>query len=132
MRTFAFRLLPGEDLKKEIQSYLINQGIEAAVPLSVVGSLSQLNIRLAGAKTSFKQSGPREILALNGTLSQHGSHLHLMVSDEHGNCIGGHLLEDCIVNTTVELVLADLPELVFSRKPDARTGYRELDVQKKN
>lgn len=128
MKIFAFRLLPGMDLKKEIQAFLTREKIEAAALISAVGSLRHTRIRLAGAKEHFEQGGPKEILSLSGTLSLHGSHLHLAVSDESGVCLGGHLLDGCIINTTAELVVGELGGFVFRRTPDVSTGYDELQV----
>ena len=42
--------------------------------------------------------------------------------------IGGHLLDGCIVNTTAEIVLLELPGVRFSGAFDVSTGYRELVI----
>jgi uncharacterized protein len=128
MKVHAFRLLPGQDLKAELTAFLQEQKIEAAALLSVVGSLRTTRLRLAGAKTVLEETGPREVLSLSGTLSQHGSHLHLSVSNEKGECKGGHLMDGCIINTTMELIIGELPEHVFHRAPDTETGFDELVV----
>ena len=51
------------------------------------------------------------------------------MSDSTGRTLGGHLLDGCRVYTTAEIVLAELPALVFSRETDATFGYKELVVQ---
>ena len=132
MKIHALRLLPGADLKVEIQNYLKKENIEAAAMLSAVGSLRQTRIRLAGAKDYFEESGPKEILSLSGTLSIHGSHLHISLSNGRGQCMGGHLTEGCLINTTAELVIGEIPTLVFRRTEDASTGYEELQVEEKS
>jgi len=63
-------------------------------------------------------------------LSRDGSHLHLSVSDQRGKVTGGHLKEGAIVRTTVELVIAILPEWRFARIPDPETGSMELKVSR--
>jgi predicted DNA-binding protein with PD1-like motif len=72
---------------------------------------------------------PMEIVSLTGTLSPDGLHVHIALSRSDGACIGGHLVPGCIVNTTAELVIGELPEVEFRRLPDPATGYRELSVQ---
>lgn len=128
MQTHAFRLLPGEDLKKSIQTFVVQHSIAAGAMISIVGSLSKTRLRLAGAKDFYEKEAKVEILSLSGTLSANGSHLHLCVSDSAGHCVGGHLTEGCIINTTAEIVLAELSNVVFKREPDAQTGFDELVV----
>lgn len=130
MKTHAFRLLPGTDLKKGIQHYITAENIQAAAMISCVGSLKFTRLRLAGAKDFFEQEGKQEILSLCGTLAIKGSHLHLCLADNTGKTVGGHLSDGCIINTTAEIVLAELPHFVFERKPDETTGFDELSVQK--
>ena len=43
---------------------------------------------------------------------------------------GGHLRPGCLVNTTAEIVLAELPDTVFTRERDETTGYEELAIRK--
>ncbi len=73
-------------------------------------------------------AGPLEIVALSGTLSPDGVHLHLAVADAEGRMTGGHLLAGCIVRTTAELVLGLAAGVAFARRPDPRTGYAELSM----
>ncbi len=128
MRTYAIRLMPGQDLKKEIQNFVNTNNITAGCMLSIVGSLSHTRLRLAGAKDFYDRGGKVEILSLSGTLSAGGSHLHLCVADHQGKCTGGHLSDGCIINTTAEIVLAELEDLTFIRKFDPSTGFDELQV----
>ena len=43
---------------------------------------------------------------------------------------GGHLRPGCLVNTTAEIVLAELPDTVFTRERDEATGYEELAIRR--
>ena len=74
--------------------------------------------------------GHFEIVSLTGTLGPDGMHIHLSVSDEKGVTTGGHLLEGCLVYTTVELVVGDAVGLIFHREIDPRTTFPELSVQR--
>ena len=40
--------------------------------------------------------------------------------------LGGHLCPGCIVNTTCELVIGELPGVRFGVEQDGETGYDEL------
>ena len=96
--------------------------------LSCVGSLRQAVIRFANQPegTVFEQL--LEIVSLEGTLSQHGVHLHIVVSDSEGQVIGGHLMDGSTIYTTAEIVLGIVPNAIFKREIDPLTGYKELTI----
>lgn len=129
-RAYALRLEPGDDLRRSLESHAQARPIPAAGILSAVGSLTSARIRMAGAEALRSLEGPLEILTLSGTVGAGGAHLHMMVSDAEGQCIGGHVAEGCIVHTTAELVLLLLPGLRFDRRPDPTTGYPELAIER--
>jgi predicted DNA-binding protein with PD1-like motif len=129
MRTHAFRLNPGDDLKNSIETHVSNNQIAAGIVLTCVGSLSTTVLRMAGAKNIITISGEQEIVSLAGTLSYNGCHLHLSVSDKDGKVKGGHLKAGCIVRTTAEVVIAVLENLSFHREHDAATGFKELQIK---
>jgi predicted DNA-binding protein with PD1-like motif len=89
-------------------------------------------MRLAGAEHTLKRSEPFEIVSLMGTLTPEHQHVHISVADSKGNVLGGHLLEESIVDTTAELIVHHYPELVFEREIDKSTGYTELHVISKD
>lgn len=123
----CFRLTKGMDLKEEIEKYSINNSI-SGVLISSVGCLNKLVIRLADGESILKKDGNFEIVSITGTLSPNGVHIHISVSDEFGNTIGGHLKNGCIVNTTAEICLIVFDNIKFGRKFDETTGYDELVV----
>jgi uncharacterized protein len=129
MRTIALRLRPGADLKAELLALAAGEGVQAGWVLACVGSLSKARLRLAGGTEHATWHGALEIVALTGTLSQDGSHLHLAVADHQGRAFGGHLAESCTVRTTAEVVLAADDRLLFAREHDPATGYNELVVR---
>jgi predicted DNA-binding protein with PD1-like motif len=97
--------------------------------LQGIGSLSVAQLRLAGATQSTELRGDLEILTLAGSLSPDGAHLHIAVADAQGRVLGGHVMAGCLVRTTVEVLLALLPEHRFAREQDAASGFRELVIR---
>lgn len=131
MTVHCFRLLPNDDLKIQLGKICLEKNIQAACIASSVGSLKNLNLRLANSQTFLKRTENFEIISLNGTISIHGIHLHMSVSDHQGNVIGGHLMDENIIYTTCELVILELPDFKFSRETDSSTGFKELKISKK-
>ncbi len=142
MEIHAFRLTPGQDLRKSLVSYAKGAKLEAGCVLTCVGSLQKVSLRLANADSSTSTHNPKgnetvslderfEIVSLTGTVSRHGCHLHISLADYQGNVVGGHLLDGCVVFTTAELVLGECVGHVFSREMDEETGFDELVVTTK-
>lgn len=123
----CFRLTEGADLKKEIETYAIKNKISGVI-LCTVGCLKKLTLRLADGKSILEKEGRFEIVSITGTLSEDGVHIHMSVSDEEGNTIGGHLKDGCIINTTAEIVLKSFDNIKFNREFDDKTGYNELTI----
>ena len=129
-KTHAFRLKPGADLKKEMEAYVKANSIEAGWIGTCAGSLTQYNIRFANQPQGTKGQGHFEIVSLSGTVSKNGSHVHVSISDSTGKTIGGHLLEECIIYTTAEIVLTEDNDFVFTREKDGSTPWEELQIKK--
>ncbi len=127
MKTYSFRLLPGTDLRQEIERVVSEKGIQAGVLLAGVGSLQKAHLRLANAEKYYDSEADFEIVSLTGTVSENGCHIHISVSDDTGKTIGGHVSEGNIVRTTAEVVIG-VVEAVYRREPDSRTGYDELVI----
>ena len=125
----AIRLKPGEDLKKSIQAFVNTKQISAGWIASFAGSLTDYHIRFANQPTGSKGTGHFEIVSLSGTLSTNGSHLHVSISDETGKTIGGHLLDECIVYTTAEIIIQSTSTLAFTREKDGTTEWAELQIK---
>ncbi len=129
MEVHVLRLRPGDDVMLVLRGYVTQRGIQAAAILSAVGSLTRVNLRYAGRKDGTRLEGKHEVVALSGTLDAQGAHVHAAVSDENGRTVGGHLMDGNIVYTTLEVVLGVPHNLVFTREPDAQSGYHELVVR---
>lgn len=153
----ACRLKPGADIVSSIRAASIaasksTSPSNAMVVLSCVGSVSSLTLRMANASRTATSDAtstitstplrtwnePLEIVSLVGTIavdtnenseSNISFHLHLSVSDKHGNVYGGHFVNG-IVHTTMELILGSIANIHFNRVYDPNTGYRELEIMR--
>jgi len=132
MIVHAFRLKPGQDFTEELSAWAKEKKIKAASIVSVVGSFKKVNLRYANQPKGAAQEGHFEIVSLVGTFNESSSHLHASVSNEKGETFGGHLLSGNVIYTTAEVVVAEVPELIFTREKDVEgSGWDELVVKKK-
>lgn len=131
MIAHSFRLKPGMDFMVELTGWAKEKKIKAASIVSVVGSFKKVNLRYANQPKGVEQEGHFEIVSLVGTFNESSSHLHASVSNEKGETFGGHLLPGNVVYTTAEVVVAELPDVVFTREKDVGgSGWDELVIKK--
>jgi uncharacterized protein len=129
-KTFALRLKPAQDLKKELVNFVKDNNLQAAYIITCVGSLKKAALRLANQQNATTWEQKFEIVSLVGTMSAiNGVHLHVSISDSTGYTIGGHLVDDNIVYTTAEIVIGEMDDKLFSRKVDSATTYKELFIE---
>ena len=129
----AFRLKPGDDLFLSIKKYVIEKKIQAGFIMTCVGSLQEINIRLANADKFLVKKDHFEIVSLVGCVGCNDRyHLHISVSDNEGNTKGGHLKENNIVYTTAEIVLGELPKLSFNKVNNPGEDWPELQIKNNN
>ena len=126
IRCHSLRLHRGADLMKSIQTLCKDRHIAAGAVLSAVGCISRGRVRDASGVTIREITDHCEIVSLNGTVSEKRCHLHIALSKEDLSTIGGHLCEGCIINTTCELVIGELPGIRYGVEADPETGYDEL------
>jgi predicted DNA-binding protein with PD1-like motif len=128
MQAYTFRLKPRQDLFEQIEAVVAEKNIEAGCVLSAVGSLTHATLRLANREHFSEYEGHFEIISMTGTVSVHGSHLHISISDGDGKTIGGHLVPGCKIYTTAEMVLGIFEDVVYKREFAEDSGYEELSV----
>ena len=131
MENYTFRLKSAQDLFDSIASFAREKHIEAGCVLSGIGSLTHFTVRLADRDIPTEYEGHFEIVSLAGTVSIHGSHLHISASDSDGKTIGGHLVSGSKIYTTAEIVLVVFPDIIYQRQFAEDSGYPELVVYKK-
>ncbi len=123
------RLLPGDDLRLELQAVVAARGLSAAFVLAGIGSLSVAQLRLAGAERPLQLVGDLELLSLAGSIAAEGAHMHMSLADADGRVLGGHVAPGCIVRTTAEVLLQMLPGWEFKCEADPHTGWAELVIR---
>jgi len=131
-KAYAFRLAPHQDVKKSIIEFAKLHKIKAGCMVTAVGSLEQFNIRFANQENGTLRKGHFEIVSLTGTFSDTSSHLHLSIADSTGVTTGGHLLDDNLIYTTLEIVVSDLTSVEFTREKDGTYGYPELIIKSRS
>jgi uncharacterized protein len=130
-RIYVMRLKPHQDLKISIEEFTRANKIKAAVIVTAVGSLEQHHIRFANQPGGNIVKGFFEITSLTGIISESGCHLHILVCDNKGIPVGGHLLTENLIYTTAEIALAELPDLEFRRTADPTYGFKELTIHER-
>ena len=130
LRCHSLRLHRGDDLLLSIRELARQADIQAGVVLSAVGCISQGRVRDASGVNIRAIPEECEIVSLNGTVSSQRCHLHIALSREDLTTLGGHLCPGCLINTTCELVIAELPGQCFGVEQDPETGYDELIFNK--
>ena len=136
-RVIAVRLKPGTDVLLGLQEACERNGINNGVILSAIGSLQdphfcnpvELPTKAGyGYGETLHLTGPIEPTSASGIICHDDEgntnlHVHMTVTDRHGNAHGGHLVEGTKVLLTVDVILAEIEGLVMGRKFD-----EELEV----
>ena len=129
LKCHCVRLRRGDDLMLSIKELCREKHIAAGVVLSAVGCISKGRVRDASGVNIREIADHCEIVSLDGTVSEQRCHLHISLSKEDLSTIGGHLCPGCIINTTCELVIGELPGIRIDVEQDSETGYDELIFQ---
>jgi len=129
-RMCFFRLLEDEDLAAGIKKRVDDCGVRAGV-LFVIGSLKNavLGYYKEGEYKHIRLDSPLEMVSCMGNVSldEKGEvmvHAHIVVSDEKGDCFGGHLMAGSNVGATAELVIIEGLGLRLQRMLDERTKLK--------
>ena len=136
-RVIAVRLKPGTDVLVGLREACERNGINNGVILSAIGSLQdphfcnpvELPTKAGyGYGETLHLTGPIELTSASGIICHDDEgntnlHVHMTVTDRHGNAHGGHLVEGTKVLLTVDVILAEIEGLVMGRKFD-----EELEV----
>jgi predicted DNA-binding protein with PD1-like motif len=135
------RLVPDDDVLKELHKKIGEIGWFRAAVLSCVGSLKEVTFRNPKREASLpigpdktmtsEVKMPCEILSIQGNVFPKGDeivvHLHGIVGQPDGTTVGGHILA-ATVFTTCEMVLAQITGAKSTRKTSDVTGLDELSL----
>ena len=136
-RVVALRLKPGTDVLLGLEEACKRSGINNGVILSAIGSLDSphfCDVVEVPTKAGYGYgevlhlTGPIELTNASGIISHDDEgntnlHVHMTLTDRHGNAHGGHLVEGTKVLLTVDVIIAEIEGLVMGRKFD-----EELEV----
>ena len=136
-RVIALRLKPGTDVLLGLEEACKRNNINNGVILSAIGSLDsphfcnpvELPTKAGyGYGETLHLTGPIELTNASGIIyhddeGKTNLHVHMTLTDRHGNAHGGHLVEGTKVLLTVDVIIAEIEGLVMGRKFD-----NELEV----
>ena len=136
-RVLAIRLKPGTDVLLGLEEACKANGINNGVILSAIGSLRdphfcdvvELPTKAGyGYGETLHLTGPIELTNASGIICHDDEgntnlHVHMTLTDRHGNAHGGHLVEGTKVLLTTDVVIAEINGIVMGRKFD-----NELEV----
>lgn len=111
-----------------MEQFIVRHNIHTAAIMTCVGSLSKAMIRFADQQDVTSLEGSFEIVSLVGVLTDDGSHIHVSLSDQTGQVVGGHLKPGAIVHTTAEVALMPIMDVRVTRELCPLSGYREFVV----
>ncbi len=127
-RRFLGRLPHGSDLVKSIEEFC-NKNLVQTATFSAIGAVSSVTLGSYDQQqlvyVTFKKEKPFEIVTCEGNVSiKDGNpivHAHVVLGDEQGNTIGGHLFSESIVFAG-EIDLQELIGEPLERSYDETTG----------
>ena len=133
MKLYTLRLKPQQDLRAELLKFAKTENITAGSIVTCVGALKPFVLRMAGAKPDNQDirtyEDTHEIVSLVGTLTKDDCHLHISLSGNDGQVIGGHLKEGSLVDLSAEVVIVEDENVTYSREFDKETGFTELTIK---
>ena len=136
-RVVALRLKPGTDVLLGLEEACKRSGINNGVILSAIGSLDSphfCDVVEVPTKAGYGYgevlhlTGPIELTNASGIICHDDEgntnlHVHMTLTDRHGNAHGGHLVEGTKVLLTVDVIIGEISGVIMGRKFD-----NELEV----
>jgi len=120
------RFVENEDLLETITDVAEKAGISAGF-FFLIGTLKKANLGFfrEGKYETIEMDQPLEIVSCLGNVSVKENkvfaHAHVAVSDDKGAVFGGHVMPECIIGVTGELVLMEAQDIRLLRKFDGKT-----------
>lgn len=136
-RVIAVRLRPGADVLLGLTEACKRNNINNGVIVSAIGSLDGVKfcnpVELPETKAGYGYgeilhlTGPIELTSAAGIICHDDEgttnlHVHVNLSDRHGNAHGGHLVEGTKVLLTVDAVIAEVEGIIMGRRFNEELG----------
>lgn len=133
-RVIFARLSKGEDLLQSVTEIAEQVAVSAGF-FFLIGTLEKASLGFfrEGKYETKEIDAALEIVSCSGNVSiKEGktfAHLHIVVSDEKGNAYGGHVMPNCLIGVTGELVLVEATGIKLIRKFDEKTKLFLLSTE---
>jgi len=128
------RLLPEEDVNRQLINVCKKYKISTAVIISAIGQIKKVKLGFFKKPGNYSPkliSRPLEILSLSGLINKEDNdynlHLHIIVGDENKKALGGHFIEG-LISITAEIVLL-ISDVNIKRKKNNKTGLKDLVIE---
>jgi len=131
-RVVVAKLAPGEDLLRSIERIAVAEKVSSA-SVEAIGTLDEARMAFFGKEGHelIEFTGRLELVSCLGNVcvKEDGAsmvHLHAVVSDVNGHCLGGHVLEGCKIAATAEVVIREIRGIKMERVVEKETGRLSL------
>ena len=135
-RVLAIRLKPGTDVLLGLEEACKANNINNGVILSAIGSLDspqfcnpvEMDTKAGyGYGETLHLTGPIELPNASGIICHDDEgvtnlHVHMTLTDRHGNAHGGHLVPGTKVLLTTDVIIAEIDGIVMGRKFNDELG----------
>ena len=135
-RVLAIRLKPGTDVLLGLEEACKANNINNGVILSAIGSLDspqfcnpvEMDTKAGyGYGETLHLTGPIELTNASGIICHDDEgvtnlHVHMTLTDRHGNAHGGHLVPGTKGLLTTDVIIAEIDGIVMGRKFNDELG----------
>lgn len=143
-QVIAVRMKPGTDFLEGLDEVCQRHNIRNGVILSCIGSLKEVQfcnpVELPEKKAGYGYgealhlTGPIELTSATGVICHDDQgtrnlHIHVTLTDRHGNAHGGHLLEGAKVLLNVDAVIGEIGGVEMLRRYDPEMEVPRLSPQ---
>ncbi|KAI3382294.1 hypothetical protein SNEBB_011388 [Seison nebaliae] len=145
IRPFLLRLKPGTNVLDSIEEFMKCERAVCASIVTVVGSVSNIVLRFAGNRSdgmtihrfgNDEKNETYEVIAMSGFFTPRSDpkcHIHCSISDKNGKMVGGHVMADMIVHTTLEIELHLMSDIYnIKREYCPMSTFNEMTFKQNN
>ncbi|CAF1471671.1 unnamed protein product, partial [Didymodactylos carnosus] len=131
LRCYPVRFGPDTEVIEFIHDMMDDANLKSVSIIMCLGSIKACVLRIPNTMEYRQLNSTCEIVSITGTFDcENGHHVRGIFNDDKGTIISGDI-ESLTVYKTVEIVLAECQDVIFSREHDSRTGSDELVIKRK-